>query len=202
MNRRFILASFMLLLAGLVACRKEWEEVLQVQKACIFPEPVYRITDNPVTREKFELGRKLFYDAALSANNTISCGTCHIPTSAFTHHGHSVSHGFNDQLGTRNSPPIMNLAWSTSFMGWRHLRPRPATRSPITNHVEMNETMDNVLNKLRNDPAYPGLFQKRMGTEINSTRFLKALSQFMIMCISDQSKYDSVKQGPGFFQPD
>ena len=202
MNRRFILASFMLLLAGLVACRKEWEEVFTgFRKPAHFPEPVYRITDNPVTREKFELGRKLFYDAALSANNTISCGSCHIPTSAFTHHGHSVSHGFNDQLGTRNSPPIMNLAWSTSFMwdgGIFDLDLQPV--APITNHVEMNETMDNVLNKLRNDPAYPGLFQKAYGsTEINSTRFLKALSQFMIMCISDQSKYDSVKRGQASF---
>lgn len=202
MNRRFILASFMLLLAGLVACRKEWEEVFTgFRKPVNFPEPIYRIADNPVTKEKFELGRKLFYDARLSADNTISCGSCHIPTSAFTHHGHSVSHGINDLLGTRNSPPIMNLAWQKTFMwdgGIFDLDLQPV--APITNHVEMNESMENVLSKLRNSTDYPALFKKAYGsTEVNSSRFLKALSQFMIMCISDQSKYDSVMRGQSDF---
>lgn len=202
MNRRFILASFMLLLAGLIACKKEWEEVFPgFRKPEHFPQPVYRIADNPVTKEKFELGRKLFYDGLLSSDNQISCGSCHIPTSAFTQHGHSLSHGVNDLLGTRNSPPIMNLAWNPTFMwdgGIFDLDLQPV--APITNHVEMNESMDNVLNKLRSSPVYPGLFQKAYGSaEINSTKMLKALSQFMILCISDQSKYDSVIRGQAVF---
>ena len=164
------------------------------EKPVTFPEPVYQLASNPITKEGFELGRKLFYERLLSSNNTISCGSCHIPTAAFTHHGHSVSHGINDLLGTRNSPPIMNLAWNTSFMwdgGVGDLDLHPI--APITNHVEMDETVERVIQKLRNSAEYPALFEKAYGSrEITTTRFLKSISQFMLMCISSNSKYDSV----------
>jgi cytochrome c peroxidase len=73
--------------------------------------------------------------------------------------------------------------------------------APITNHVEMDETMDHVLQKLRKSVSYPGLFKTVYGSEeITTGRFLKSISQFMAMCISSNSKYDSVirKQGPVF----
>lgn len=182
-------------LAGLVACQKTVIEAFEgFRQPTGFPQPAYRLADNPITQQGFELGRSLFYDPILSANNTISCGNCHIQTSGFTQHGHSVSHGINDLLGTRNSPPIMNLAWQPKLMwdgGIFDLDLQPL--APISNHVEMGETMDHVLEKLRQTTKYPGLFRSAFGTEeITTTRFLKALSQFMLMCISDHSKYDSV----------
>ncbi len=167
-----------------------------------FPQPAYHFDTNPVTKEGFELGRKLFYEPLLSANNTISCGSCHVQTSAFTHHGHTVSHGIYDRMGTRNAPPIMNLAWNTSFMWDGGIADMDLQSiAPITNHVEMDENMANVLQKLRNSPAYPAMFQKAFGTgEINTSRFLKAISQFMAMCVSSNSRYDSVvrMQGASF----
>ncbi len=186
----------------LVACSKDAVEYFAgFQRPSNFPDPVYHFSTNPVTSGGFELGRKLFYDPILSANNTISCGSCHIQTSAFTHHGHSVSHGIFDRLGTRNSPPIMNLAWSTSLMwdgGIFDLDLQPV--APITNHVEMGDSVENVLARLRNSELYPRLFKKAFGTEeINSARFLKALSQFMVMCISNNAKYDSVMRSQSSF---
>ncbi|NLU93449.1 cytochrome-c peroxidase [Chitinophaga sp. Ak27] len=164
-----------------------------------FPAPAYKFANNPVTKEGFELGRKLFYEPRLSRNNTISCGFCHLQASAFTHHGHDVSHGIDDRLGSRNSPPIMNLAWNTTLMwdgGVFDLDLQPI--APITNPVEMDETMDNVLQKLRNTPPYPALFQRAFGsTDITTARMMKALSQFMVMLVSDQSKYDSVMRKEG-----
>lgn len=194
MHRKCAIVIFLFL--GMVyACRKDIiPEFFGFQKPANFPEPAYHFTTNPVTKDGFELGRKLFYDPLLSANNTISCGSCHIQTSAFTHHGHVLSHGIFDRTGTRNSPPIMNLAWSQSFMwdgGIFDLDLQPIV--PITNHVEMDESMANVLNKLRSSPQYPSLFKKAYGSEeITSVGFLKALSQFMAMCISSNSRYDSV----------
>lgn len=130
----------------------------------------------------------------MSADNTISCGSCHIPTSAFTQHGHSVSHGINDLLGTRNSPPIMNLAWSNAFMwdgGIVDLDLQPI--APLTSHVEMGETMTNVLTKLKNNANYTSQFKAAFGSEeITNIKMLKALSQYMLMCVSAESKYDSV----------
>ncbi len=169
-----------------------------------FPNPEYRVDNNLVTKDGFALGRKLFYDGILSKNNQVSCGFCHIQSAAFTHHGHDVSHGIDDRLGKRNSPPIMNLAWRKSFMwdgGVNDLDLQPI--APITNHVEMDEDLGNVLSKLRNSATYPGLFRKAFGTdEITTARLMKALSQFMIMCVSSHSKYDSVLQNQSTFTAD
>lgn len=180
----------------LLACGKADEIALFIgfTKPSHFPEPAYKLENNPITKEGFELGRKLFYESRLSRNNTVSCGFCHLQTAAFTHHGHDVSHGIDDRLGSRNSPPIMNLAWNTTFMwdgGVFDMDLQPIV--PITNVVEMDETMENVLNKLRNTAPYPALFKKAFGSEnITTATMMKALSQFMVMLVSDQSKYDSV----------
>ena len=201
MKRKHFIVLFFFV-AGMYACNKE--DILEpffagFQKPSNFPEPVYHFATNPITKDGFELGRKLFYETLLSANNTISCGSCHVQTSAFTHHGHSISHGILDRMGTRNSPPIMNLAWNSSFMwdgGIADLDLQSI--APITNHVEMDETMANVLQKLRNSSTYPSLFKKAYGTdEITTSTFLKSLSQFMAMCVSSNSKYDSVKRNQG-----
>lgn len=189
----------------LASCKKEIidkvAEFAGFQKPANFPEPAYHFDTNPVTREGFELGKKLFYEPRLSRNNTVSCGSCHIQTSAFTHHGHDVSHGIDDRLGKRNAPPIMNLAWHTSFNldgGVFDLDMQPIV--PITTFEEMDETLENVLQKLKGHPEYPKLFAKAFGSEeITSARLLKALSQFMVLCISAQSKYDSVMRSETSF---
>ncbi len=164
-----------------------------------FPAPIYDVAKNPVTKESFELGRKLFYETALSRDNKISCGSCHIQSAAFTQHGHDVSHGIEDRLGSRNSPPIMNLAWNRLFFwdgGVFHLDQFPI--SPITNPVEMDEKMVNVLTKLRAKQEYRMKFKAVYGTdEITGNQLFKALSHFMIMCISSNSRYDSVMRRTG-----
>jgi cytochrome c peroxidase len=191
----------MLLLA---ACHKEIKEKLEIvfpgfKTPENFPAPVYHFETNPVTQAGFELGRKLFYEPRFSRNNTISCGSCHIQSAAFTHHGHDVSHGIDDRLGKRNSPPIMNLAWSPAYMwdgGIFDLDLQPI--APITAHEEMDETLGNIIAKLQAHPDYPDLFQKAFGSsEITSAHVLQALSQFMVMCISSHSKYDSVMRHVG-----
>lgn len=204
MNKKhwIVLFSFFLFV---VACKKdspvmtELEEFLGFQKPDNFPEPVYNFASNPVTKQGFELGRALFYEPRLSRNNTVSCGSCHIQSAAFTQHGHDVSHGIDDRLGTRNSPPIMNLAWNKAFMwggGVYDLDLQPIV--PITTHVEMDESLDNVLSKLRLLPKYTDMFKSAFGTEeITTARFMKALSQFMLMCISSNSKYDKVMRKEG-----
>lgn len=204
MSRKHFIVIFFFL-AGIIACKKEAiEKFIGFQKPAYFPEAVYHFETNPVTKDGFELGRKLFYDPILSANNTISCGSCHIQTSAFTHHGHKTSHGIFDQFGIRNSQTVANMAWSRSFMwdgGIHDLDLQPI--APITNKVEMGDTMANVLSKLQHHPQYPALFKKAFGSDnITTANFLKALSQFMVMCISDNSKYDSVMRQQAVFTED
>jgi len=147
---------------------------------------------NPLTEEGFELGKALFYDGKLSSNNAIPCAFCHEQAFAFTHHGHTLSHGVNGAIGTRNSPPIQNMAYQSAFM-WdgaaSHLDLQPII--PINSELEMSETFANIIKKLQADSYYQTQFDRAFEDgEISSTNILKALSQFMVMMISSNSKYD------------
>lgn len=169
------------------------------EKPSNFPAPVYKFGENPLTPAGVALGKALFYDALLSKDNTISCGSCHQQSAGFTQHGHALSHGINDLLTKRNSMPLFNLAWSPDF-GWdggvHHLDLFPV--SPLQNPAEMDETLPNVLDKLRYSKTYPALFEKAFGTdEINTERFLKALSQFTLTMVSANSRYDKFMRNEG-----
>lgn len=161
-----------------------------------WPTPAYSFEGNTLTKEGFKLGRKLFFDPILSSDNTISCGTCHQPFAAFSQIDHALSHGVDEKLGIRNSPALFNLNWHTSFFwdgGVNHLEVQPF--SPITNPVEMNETLVNIVEKIKDKPEYVALFQEAFGTpEVNTQRIGKSLAQFMGLMVSDNSKYDQVKR--------
>ena len=111
-----------------------------------WPKPFYDFAKNPLSENKIELGRALFYDPVLSKNNTISCSSCHSQFSAFTHVDHAISHGIDDKIGTRNSPALINLAWQKSFM-WdvaiNHLDMQAL--APISNPLEMDENITHVI---------------------------------------------------------
>ncbi|GAB4132490.1 MAG: cytochrome c peroxidase [Raineya sp.] len=182
---------------------KDTQPALIFQSPPHFPEPVYDFSRNPITNDGFKLGRKLFFDGILSRDGSISCGSCHIPASAFTQHGHDLSHGIDDKLTLRNSLPIMNLAWKREFF-WNGgvFDLDLFAIAPIEAHNEMDESISNVLGKLQNHPEYPRLFQKAFGTqEITLTNFLKALSQFQLMAVSANSKYDQYKLGKTTLEP-
>lgn len=162
-----------------------------------FPKPVYDFGQNPLTVEKIELGKMLFYDPMLSRDSTIACSNCHQPFSAFSHLQHSVSHGIDRKLGNRNAPGVFNMAWVPSFMadgGVNHLDVFPI--APITNPVEMDENLPNVIRKLNKSARYKDRFKIEFGKDsIDSQQMLKALSQFMLTIVSANTKYDQYKQG-------
>lgn len=166
-----------------------------------WPTPFYNFSNNPLTQDGFSLGRALFYEPMLSSDNTISCGSCHQQFTAFANAGHDFSHGVNGLLGKRNTPALQNLNWNTSFMhdgGINHIEVQPS--GPITNPVEMNESLSNVVSKLSNSSKYKELFTKAFGDEtVTSQRMFKALAQFMGTMYSYNSKYDKVKQGKESF---
>jgi cytochrome c peroxidase len=157
-----------------------------------WPTPTYNFNNNRLTREGVLLGRALFYDPILSADSTISCASCHLQYTAFTHVDHNISHGIYGRIGTRNSPALANLAWSRLLM-WdgavNHLDVQPL--APIANKDEMDFSLDSSLIRLRRSALYSSLFRKAFGdTSITGERFLKSLSQFMLTIVSANSKYD------------
>ena len=162
-----------------------------------FPQPVYNFEDNPLTKAGFILGRKLFYDPKLSRDNSISCGSCHQSFAGFAHSEHRLSHGINGQFGTRNSPGLSNLIWQKTFMwdgGVNHIELQPL--APIANPVEMDEKMDNIITKLTASEEYRNAFKTVFGDEkIDTKRIMLALTQFMGMLNSYNSRYDKYVRG-------
>ncbi len=155
-------------------------------------KPAYDFSKNPLTKEGFELGRHLFYDPILSRDNTISCASCHLQATGFTHVDHELSHGIDGKIGTRNSMTIMNVAWSKYFMwdgGVNHLDVQPL--APLGNGVEMDETLENVVKKLNASTKYKTLFFKACGDSLaTGQKTLFAFSQFTLQLNSYNSKYD------------
>lgn len=209
MRRMCIIAMLAFVVLGAMmaeSCRKSGNAAniptpLEFSVPAGFPKPVHDFGTNPVTKEGFELGRHLFYDGRLSKDGNFPCASCHQQFSAFATFEHDFSHGFNNQFTTRNAPGLFNLAWHGSFHwdgGINHLEVQPL--APITAPNEMAEDMNNVLEKLKQDDKYKVMFRSAFGTdEINSQRMLKALTQFMLMMTSGNSKYDKMKRGEATF---
>ena len=201
---RAVAASLACGLAGLLLAGCQLDDVA-VPEAAVpgttlpanFPVPVYALDANPPSQAAFALGRSLFYDARLSRDGSVSCGSCHQQFVAFANEGHRLSHGVSNRLGTRNSPALQNLRWKSEFFwdgGPKNLETLPL--APITNPLEMDETLPNVLRKLNADASYPARFAQVYGPgPITSYQLLRALAQFTAAHTSANSRYDQYVRG-------
>ena len=198
---RYLFVCF-ILVSIVISCKKDLiENTFVFNYSSSFPAPVYNVNEHDFSYNKFNLGRTLFYDKILSVDSTISCSSCHEQPHAFAGHSGAFSEGVNGQIGNRNSPSIANAAWIPKFMwdgGINHIEVMPI--GPITNPIEMHETIENVLIKLKRSTKYQTLFKKAFGNEtITDQKMLQGLSAFMAMIVSDQSKYDKVMRGETSF---
>lgn len=162
-----------------------------------WPQPTYLFSGNPLTQKGFELGRKLFYEVRLSRDNTIACNSCHEQFSAFSHLDHALSHGIEGRFGVRNTPGIFNMAWKPAYF-WDGNEPLLDNQPlhPIENHVEMDLTIGEAVDRLNADATYRQLFQDAFGNStISSSLLFKALAQFMGSIVSADSKYDQYTRG-------
>jgi cytochrome c peroxidase len=160
-----------------------------------YPRPALP-TDNPLTHEGIELGRRLFEEKRLSINGTQSCASCHQQSAGFTD-VEQFSKGAEGTAGTRHTMPLVNLAWKAQyFWDGRAKTLREQVLEPIQNPIEMHETLSSVVGKLSQDAAYPALFEKVFGTpEISADRVARALEQFLITLIPARSKLDLALEG-------
>lgn len=192
---------YLLILLSLISCNSEDESAYQnvpidYQVPSNFPPLAYDMTANPITEKGFELGKKIFYDGRLASDGVVSCGFCHIQEDAFTHHGHTFSHGVGDGIGTRNAPPIQNMAYQTQFF-WDgaadHIE--LLSMSPISSEIEMNGNIVEIISMMQNDSEYKSLYKQAFKNEkINAENMLKALAQFMTMLTSSSSKFDKYRR--------
>lgn len=159
--------------------------------------PMIIPASNPLTVEGIALGRKLFYENLLSANNTINCGSCHQLGNYFVDSNKQFSTGIDNIQGKRNSMPLFNIGYASKFFwdgGAADLESQ--VLGPITNPIEMHETMENVITKLQNHPEYPSLFKKAFNTDVISSKLIfYAIAQFERTMISANSKFDQWREG-------
>jgi cytochrome c peroxidase len=166
-----------------------------------WPAPQYNFTANPLTEEGILLGRYLFYDGRLSKDGNFPCSSCHQQEAGFTHEDHPLAHGYGGSHTNKNPPGIYNMAWYKEYFQDGSMKKlEDIYISHITAQNEMAETVDNVITKLKQDVIYKRLFRSAFGDdEITADRMTKAISQFVLSIVSNNSKYDKVQRGETTF---
>jgi cytochrome c peroxidase len=149
--------------------------------------------DNPVTDAGAALGRVLFYDPRLSANDGISCAGCHLQSLGFSDFP-VRSVGFAGGFTRRHSPGLANGRFYRPGMFFWDQRAESAedqALQPIQDRTEMGLTLENLTAKLQATPYYPALFAAAFGgREVSSEGVARALAQFVRSLVSTGSRYD------------
>jgi len=154
--------------------------------------------DQAPTPETVRLGRWLFYDTRLSADETISCATCHKPENAFSEET-PVSTGINGQRGGRKAPTFINAAWTLYphfFWDGRADSLESQALGPVENPIEMGNTVDGMIATLQAITGYAPYFEAAFGTPgITPERVAKAIADYERTRMSGNSAYDRWKDG-------
>ena len=161
-----------------------------------FPAMPALPTDNPLTVEGVELGRHLFYEKALSLDNSKSCGSCHQQAKAFTD-GLARAQGVGGAQHPRSAMALQNLVWEPKLT-WDGAGTslEQQARTPIENAVELHQPLHAGVARLQQLAKYPPLFGQAFGTStITEENTLKALAQFERTLISSNSRYDRYRRG-------
>ncbi len=152
--------------------------------------------DNPLTVQKVELGRILFFDKRLSNDNTIACASCHLAQFAFTD-GQPVSAGIRGQKGGRSAPASINRVFSSvQFWDGRAATLEEQSIGPFTNPIEHGfANYDIMIAKMKKIPGYNMLFLQVFGEDITIGNVGKAIASFQRTVLSGNSPADRFDQG-------
>lgn len=149
--------------------------------------------DNPITNEGATLGRVLFYDTRLSANETVACGTCHRQEHGFSA-PERLSVGLDGETTRRHSMALANARFYAPghfFWDERAATLEDQVLMPVQDPVEMAMDLGTLESRLAATDFYPPLFEEAFGSpEITRDRIARALAQFVRSMVSFGSKYD------------
>ncbi len=165
--------------------------------------------DNKLSVEGVLLGRQLFYDPILSADETMSCASCHFQEGSFTDNK-ALSKGIDGIEGKRSSMSLINLAYSLNGLFWdgRVRTLEEQALLPIEDPLELHNNWEDLILKLKSHDEYPSQFRKAFGItnkdQITRELAVKAIAQFERTLISSgNSEFDKVfHRNEGFFSPE
>jgi cytochrome c peroxidase len=181
----------LVVLAGVAACARG-------PLATPVPAPLQPLVAHQANRApspEVALGFRLFFDPQLSADNSISCASCHQPGQGFSN-GAAVATGIHGQKGKRNTPTIYAAA-ASKFQFWdgRATSLEQQALGPITNPVEMGAKLPEVVAKLNRDPLYSGLFKTVYGGPATDKRLATAIAAFERALTANRSPFDRFQAG-------
>lgn len=197
MSKRYI-TGVLLLLVLFYSCSKTDTPIDTDKQLTTAPAgfPQIPFTDeNPYTRAKWELGKKLFYERALSIDYSISCASCHKVANAFSDNV-ALSSGAGNAAGVRNSPTLANVAYHPYFTregGVPTLEMQILV--PIQEHNEFNNNIVDIAERLNDMPEYVAMSQNAFGRDPDPYVITRALGIFERTLVSGNSSYDRYMRG-------
>ncbi len=159
--------------------------------------PVVQPQNNPATKDKIILGRKLFFDRRLSRENKLSCVMCHIPKQGFGNDKIPVTVGFSGKFLRRNAPTIFNVAYQrTLFHDGRDNALETQIYGPFLSPDEMaNPSVGWLLQTVSGLEDYWGVFEKAFGEPVNAQNLGQALAAYQRTILSANSPFDKWQYG-------
>lgn len=154
--------------------------------------------DNPLTRAKVELGKRLFQEPLFSRDSSLACVSCHLPELAFTD-GKKVSRGVEGQLGFRNAPTLANVGYQNLLFadgGVRSLELQVLV--PFDTHFEFDKPLPQVVSELAANETYDSLFQLAFREGPTVFGITRAIAAFERTLVFGNSKYDQAEMEQDF----
>jgi cytochrome c peroxidase len=173
--------------------------LLEKSKAIFKPLPAqFDSKENPITKEKVELGRQLYFEKRLSKNQDKSCNSCHL-LSMYGVDGTPTSEGHKKQHGDRNSPTVLNAGGHfVQFWDGRAATLEDQAKGPVLNPVEMAmpdaATVEKVIKSI---PGYAPMFKKAFPADkepITYDNLAKAIGAFERTLVTP-SRFDKYLTG-------
>jgi len=152
--------------------------------------------DNPITPEKAELGRHLFYERRLSRDGNVPCASCHSPETSFSDAPNQVSQGFQGQQGQRNSPTIINAGYrKVLFWDGRAGTLEDQAMAAFLSPIEMNADTIAVAALMRSAEYRDRWHQAFGDTTVTMHRVMQAIATFERTLVAGNSRYDRFVRG-------
>ncbi|MEI6127800.1 MAG: cytochrome-c peroxidase, partial [Pseudomonadota bacterium] len=200
MKKAIIILFFLIPLVCLTATGNAADSLLQQAQGLFKPIPSSPpvLERNPLTPEKIQLGKMLYFDPRLSKSGLISCNTCHnIGLGGADFQETSLGHKW--QKGGRNAPTVLNAIYNIAqFWDGRATDLMEQAKGPVQASVEMSNTPDAVVKTLQSMPPYVALFKKIFGDTPEAVSFnnmAKAVEAFEATLLTPDSPFDKFLKG-------
>jgi cytochrome c peroxidase len=149
--------------------------------------------NNPLTDAKAQLGRRLFFDPILSADNRVSCASCHQPE-----HGYAspepLAMGIGGAKGRRNAPSVLNRAYGLAqFWDGRADSLEAQALKPIESSTEMGSSVAEALKRLKGEASYVAEFKTAFEGEITAENLANAIASFERVLLTGNNRHDRFK---------